>query len=337
MSDAALPTGVATGIGSLPGTDIDAALALVVETLPDLPHLPELPARGPGADMIGRTAAALVDLHVDLQPAGWRLVPRPGLEERRAAELLTSDLDALVPVLPGYDGALKVQLTGPWTLAAALELPRGGKALGDLGAVRDVAAALAETAREHLAAVRARVPAARLVLQIDEPSLPSVLAGTVPTASGFGRLRAIDPPAALTAISAVVAAADAPVVVHCCAPDPPLALLQDAGVAAVSVDLAAARLDPDEVAERVERGLALWLGVVPSLGPGVPPGVGEVLAPVRELWRRTGLAADTLPERTVLTPACGLAGASAGWAHTALRLVRQAARALAEAPEGLRR
>ena len=66
----------ATGIGSLPGEDMDAALALVFTELPDLPHLPELPARGPGADMIGRTASALVDLHVDLR----RRSPTAGVE-----------------------------------------------------------------------------------------------------------------------------------------------------------------------------------------------------------------------------------------------------------------
>src|SRR3954471_12680870 len=124
----------ATGVGSLPGTDMDQAVATVFDTLPELPHLPELPARGPGADMVGRAAAALVDLHVDLQPSGWRLVPRAGQDERRAVELLERDLDALVPVAPGHDGPFKVQLAGPWTLAATLELPRGGRAVVDPGA-----------------------------------------------------------------------------------------------------------------------------------------------------------------------------------------------------------
>ena len=78
------PWGPATGIGSLPGTEPVEALRLVLGELPDLAHLPELPARGPGADLIGRTAALLVDLAVDLTPAGWRLVPRSGIDQRRA-------------------------------------------------------------------------------------------------------------------------------------------------------------------------------------------------------------------------------------------------------------
>lgn len=334
MTAGAVPTGVATGVGSLPGEDIDSAVALVFDTLPDLPHLPELPARGPGADMIGRTAGALADLHVDLQPAGWRLVPNAGLDERRAVELLERDIDAVVPVAAGYAGAFKVQLAGPWTLAATLELPRGGKVVGDAGAVRDVVASLAETAAEHLAQVARRMPAASLVLQLDEPALPGVLAGQVPTASGFGRLRAVDAAVARDALRQVIAAAGVPVVVHCCAAEVPFTLLHEAGAAAASLDLGEVRrlgrLDVDELGERVDRGLALWLGVVPSIGPGAPPSVRELLAPARELWHRMGFAPERVAAGVTLTPACGLAGASDGWARTALRLVTQGARALVE-------
>lgn len=42
------PPASATGVGSLPGTDPAEALRLVFGELPDLPHLTELPARGPG-------------------------------------------------------------------------------------------------------------------------------------------------------------------------------------------------------------------------------------------------------------------------------------------------
>src|SRR3954452_12781451 len=115
------PWGPASGVGSLPGTDPAEAVRLVLGELPEFPFLPELPARGPGADLIGRSAARLVDLAVDLTPAGWRLVPRAGLDLRRAGELLERDLDALTDVADAHTGPLKVQAAGPWTLAAALE------------------------------------------------------------------------------------------------------------------------------------------------------------------------------------------------------------------------
>jgi methionine synthase II (cobalamin-independent) len=322
----------ATGIGSLPGDDIDAAMAFVFTELPDFPHLPELPARGPGADMVGRTAAALADPHVDLQPSGWRLVARAGLDEARARRTLEQDLDALVPVAATHDGPLKVQLAGPWTLAASLQTERG-PALADAGAVRDLVASLAETVREHLADVRRRSPHAQLTLQLDEPSLPAVLAGAVPTTSGLSRVRAVPAPDAESALRDVVDAAGVPVVVHCCAAEVPLAVVHAAGATAVSLDFAVARVDRDVLGQAVEDGLQLWAGIVPALGPGAPPSAREIVAPVRRLFAELGLGPDVLRARVVLTPACGLAGASSGWASTALRLVRQAAKVLDDAPE----
>ena len=58
------------------------------------------------------------DLGFDLQPAGWRLTDAPGVDHRRARSLLAQDLDMFEELTQGYEGQLKVQLTGPWTLAA---------------------------------------------------------------------------------------------------------------------------------------------------------------------------------------------------------------------------
>ena len=321
----------ATGIGSLPGDDIDAALALVFSELPDFPHLPELPARGPGADMIGRAAGVLVDMHVDLQPSGWRLVPRAGMDVRRTRELMERDLDALVPVAATHDGPLKVQLAGPWTLAAALQTERG-PVLADAGALRDLAESFAEGARAHLDEVRRRAPDAALTLQLDEPSLPAVIEGSVPTSSGLSRVRAVPEAQAEAVLRAVVEVVGVPVVVHCCAAHVPIASLRRTGATAVSIDLATAKLDLDVLGAELDQGLQLWAGVVPALGPGAPPTPRDLADPVRRLWRDLGLAADLLPDQVAITPACGLSGASIGWARTAMRLARQTARVLAEEP-----
>ena len=182
----------ATGVGSLPFDDRDEAARIVVGELPDFPHLAELPGRGAGADMIGRAAALLVELHVDLQPSGWRVVDRAGADERRSRAMLRADVDALELAAYGYEGPLKVQVAGPLTLAAGLERSRGDRMLADHGARRELAASLAEGVREHVAEIARRVPGAQVVLQIDEPSLPTVLAGGVPTISGWGRLRSVE-------------------------------------------------------------------------------------------------------------------------------------------------
>jgi len=113
--------GSATGIGSMPGTDPAEAARIVVGELPDFPYLPELPARGPGADLIGRTAALLIDFPLETTTGGWRIAERPGRYMRAAQSMMSSDLDALEEQLAGYEGPLKISLAGPWTLAATID------------------------------------------------------------------------------------------------------------------------------------------------------------------------------------------------------------------------
>jgi methionine synthase II (cobalamin-independent) len=316
----------------MPGTDPREAVRVVFGELPELPFLPELPARGAHADLAGRSAALLTDLPVDLQPAGWRLVSGSSRDAGRARDLLSYDLDALEEVaLDARPPAVKVQCAGPWTLAALLQLPRGERVLADTGAVDDLAQSLAEGLRRHVADVAARLPGARVVLQLDEPSLPAVLSGGIPTASGFGRVRTPSPARALDVLSTVLAAAPEPVV-HCCAPSPPVGLLRRAGAAAVGVD--ATRVTPrddEALGELVESGAGLLLGVVPALEGDVPD-VTATLAPVQQLWRRLGFAPERLLDTVLLTPTCGLAGASPERARRALAACTSAAHRLTEAP-----
>ena len=318
--------GPATGVGSLPGTDPAEALRVVLGELPGFPHLPELPGRGPGADMIGRTAGLLVDLAVDLTPGGWRLVPRPGLDLRRTHDLLARDLDAVQEVTEGYTGLLKVQAAGPWTLAAALERTRGDRAVVDPGARRDLGQSLAEGLAAHVAALTGRLPGARVVVQLDEPSLPAVLQGGLPTISGFGKLPAVEESTAEQELAAVVAAVPHPVIVHCCAQRAPIGLLRAAGAHAVSVDVGLVQ-DLDALGSAIEDGTHLLLGVVPATDAELPAPKATA-SRVSALWNELGFPADLLPAAVTLTPACGLAGASPGYARAAMAHVREAAKYL---------
>ncbi|WP_326600533.1 methionine synthase [Streptomyces sp. NBC_01803] len=327
----------ATGIGSMPGEDAREAVRTATGALEAFPFLPELPARGPGADMTGRTAGLLAELYAHVEPSGWRISDRPGRDTRRARAWLREDLDALEEFTQGFEGALKVSAVGPWSLAAALERRNGEAMLGDAGACRDLAGSLAEGLREHLADVRRRVPGARLVLQLDEPSLPAVLTGRVPTASGYRSHRAVDRAVAEETLRGLVAVAgDDPVVVHCCAPGAPLGLLRRAGARAISVDFSLiTERDDEEIGEAVEDGVALFAGVVPGTGvtaEALSDPAGTV-GGVRSLWRRLGLPPASLAESVAVTPACGLAGASPAYARAALSHCVRAARSLANDPE----
>lgn len=326
--------GRASGIGSWPGKDVEEPARTVFGELsePRVPYLTELPDRGPGADLIGRGAALLVDLPVDLQPAGWRLVDRPGRDLARALSLLRQDLDVLAEVADGYRGPLKVQATGPWTLAASLHLARLERAVVDAGACRDIVASLAEGVARHVTRIRELVPGAQVVVQVDEPSLPDVLAGRLPTASGFGRLRAVEEPVAVEGLRTVLEAAGEAgaidTVVHCCAADPPVPALTRTGAGALSLDvgLLGAR-GWEAVAAAVEGGTGLWAGVLGIAGP--LPSARAAADRVWQPWRRMGLPAD-LSAGVVLTPSCGLAGATPEGARRVQDRVRDAARVLAE-------
>jgi methionine synthase II (cobalamin-independent) len=322
------PRGAATGIGSLPGTDPVEAASLVFGELPGFAHVPELPARGAGADMIGRTAALLVDLPVEIVASGWRLAAHRGRDLRRAADFLAWDLDAVQVQAAGYAGALKVQAAGPWTLAANIELPNGHTVLRDPGAVRDLADSLAEGLAAHLAVIAARVPGAAPVLQLDEPALPVVLAGAVPTPSGFGTVGAIDPIVAEQVLRSVLEVAPAGGrAVHCCAADLPIELLRRAGADAISLDAAVVRTAHlDRLGEAVEAGMSLWLGVLPATDSAVSLDLARDA--VNRIWSQLGFSAAQAAAQVVPTPACGMAGATPDYVRRVLSLLRDVGSAL---------
>ncbi|MFJ2887661.1 methionine synthase [Streptomyces sp. NPDC087305] len=326
--------GAATGVGSLPGGDAREAARTATGAFEDFPFLPELPARGPGADMIGRTAGLLVEVYARVEPSGWRVGDRPGRDTKRAWAWLGEDLDALEEFTQGYEGPLKVQAVGPWTLAANLELRNGESALSDLGAGRDLAGSLAEGLRNHLADVQRRVPGAQIVLQLDEPSLMAVLRGHVRSASGYRTHRAVDRQLVEDTLREVVGVhGNGPVVVHSCAPDVPFALLRRAGAAGVSFDFSLlTERDDDVIGEAVEAGTRLFAGVVPGTDTALSDPAGSVMG-VRTLWRRLGLRPGLLAEAVTITPSCGLAGASPEYARHALAHCVRAARSLADNPE----
>lgn len=316
----------------MPGDDFAEALQIVLGEVGDLPFLPELPARGVHAGMTARALATITELGVDLQPAGWRLTDASGLDHRRAVSLLNRDLDMVEEIRPARLDTFKVQLVGPWTLAATVERPRGDKVLGDHGARRDLAQALAEGVLRHVQEVRRRLSPDRVILQIDEPALPTVLAGGVPTASGFHRHRSIGPPEAAQAIDWVieeVAASGVETVLHCCASAIPWRVLAETRLDAVSFDLA--QLNPhdlDELGSWVDAGRQVWPGVIPTGQGSSLPTSSEVTRKVLAWWSALGFTdAEKMPA-TTFTPACGLASASVAGARATLALVAEAAQNL---------
>lgn len=321
--------GTTTGIGSLPGTDPDEAVRLVLGEVPDLPYLPELPGRGFGADIIARSGALLVDLPLEWQPHGWTVTSNPGRDLARARDHLRRDLDALISQAQGVP-LLKVSVCGPMTLGAALELPNLHKVLTDHGAFRDLAGSLAEGTRLLLAELEANLPGTAFVLQVDEPSLPQVLAGQVPTPSGYGTVRSLPRSVAGPALAGLLeVAAAGHRVVHCCNSRVPYDLLASSGASAVAVDAGLITDGSlDALGELVEAGVSLWLGVFPGLDSAIS--TARAREQLRELWAKLGFEPARLAGAVVPTPACGLAGASMPYARTVMSRLREVGAELRE-------
>jgi methionine synthase II (cobalamin-independent) len=331
----------ATGVGSWPGISARQAAEVVVGELGGaLAHIIELPARGVGADVIGRGGALLVDVAVDTTPRGYRLVARPGAVTRRAVSLLGEDVDALDEAwdkagLRGSGHPVKVQAPGPLTLAAELELANGHRAITDPGATRDLAASLAEGVAAHRASLSRRLDTP-VVVQFDEPALPAAVAGRLAGVTALTPVPAIDEASAVALLDVCVAAAGADVLLHSCSAGIPWKLLCRSAIRGVSMDAGMLKdTDYDGIAEFAESGRAVMLGIVPTTAPERPPSEQQIAATAAGVTDRIGFPRSVLADRIGITPACGLAGATSHWARTAVGLARRAAEALVTDPDAI--
>lgn len=331
-------TGV-SGTGGWPGTDPLEAQSVVVGDLVDtgdvdgLPFTVTLPARGPWATATGQAVARLAEMPAELGPHGWRLADRPGADLARARALLRQDLDALAVAAHGYEGPLVVPVLGPLTLAAELYLARGDRAVADAGAVRELAESSAAGLAEHLADLARAVPGARPAVLVLEPLVGQVVAGVLPSFSGYRPLRAVPAPVVGERVATLVRGAREGgaerVAVHVGSTATAVPLACSAGADAVAVEVAAlGEAGWERAAEAVEAGLRLWAQVPAQsssqcAGPDVRGQADTVLRP----WRALGLPARDLADVVLLVDA---PGGGPDDARGALAGAVRAARLLAE-------
>lgn len=303
---------VATGVGSMPGTDPEEATNIVTGEFAGFPHLVELPARGPGADPIGRTAALLAEVdrsfEVETSPSGWRLGHAGKTQQRRSRTWLAQDIDALEQFAATFVGPVKVQLLGPWTVAAGVADPAGEAVLRDHGAVTDLAAALAEAAAGLVERILRAIPGAQVVVSFDEPSVPDVLEGRVRMSSGRLSHRSVEPTVVeqrlATVFTAVRDRGGIPAI-RCARDRAPLDLFVGAGAAAVGIDIGRSLPDEDALPRAWEAGTGLLLGCVPVRGDVAHMGDTAVSEPLRRLMREYGFS--HVPDNIAITPSSGLA------------------------------
>ncbi|MCT9870132.1 hypothetical protein [Paenarthrobacter aurescens] len=334
----------AAALGPWPGNDPAEATRIIRGELgdPHLPFLPELPDRGVGSDAVGRTGSLLVDLAIDVQPHGWRLVDRPGKDAQRGRSALKTDINILADIAGAEDVSateFKIQLLGPMSLAANLHLHNGERALLDFGARRDIAESLAAGVAEHLRRVSTAVPGAGIVVQIDEPDISSVMAGTIPTASGYRTLRSISGEEITGAwrlvIDALRAAGSVETVISVPEIEAPIERILAAGADGVAVPLKALTTRQwEQLAGAVEGGKRVWAGALSTSDAQARlPRTADVVDSIWKPWRQLGLPASGLAGLRV-TPSTGLAHFKPSGARDVLKKLTQVADGLDQLAQG---
>lgn len=320
-----------TGVwaGTEPREAFSAAVTASGEGMPAIPQIAQ-PAEG-GArwalDFLA-PAAGMLDLPVDLSPAGWRLARGEGREQRLSRSHTAQILDAVEEYCDERPTFLT--LPGPWHLIRHMTLPSGAPVLSDFGAVRDVLQAYAFAVQAHLAEVERRTGQAPRV-RIVERHLDPILTGSVPTDSGFRTLPGLPEQAVFTGLQSFLARCGENPLLHV----PKLGevriggkdirhadQLLDIGVGSIVVDLPVvsggeaewaagespaglARWEP--LAEWVDAGHEVWLHFPHTIQRAR---LSQTLALVWEPWQRIGMSRTSAAQFGVLT---GLAEpASAG-------------------------
>lgn len=315
-----------TGVGAWPGTEVAETAKIIRDLCVELPHIAEFPKRGPGGDMIGRTMSLISsvsdDFSCETNPTGWRLARSRGRDMRRAESFFGQDLDTYEEIFVDYDGDFKIQLVGPWSLAAEVENALGTKLVGDFGVVRDLTQALAQATKLHVADVQRRLPNARLLVQFDEPHLRDVLNGAVKTQSGWATYRSIDPQVVQSSLAQVRDVVEGKTLVHCCAADVPFAEITGAGFSGYSFDVAlVGDKANDWIGERIDAGGFVILGLDPR-------SVSEGVATVESLQNRIGFSHEVWTSHIVLSPPCDLIEMSLSDARAKIELLNKVSRAI---------
>jgi hypothetical protein len=262
-----LPAWATTGVGSLPYDDVEEAVAHVVAAY-DVPFCPQLPRLE--GDMIAEWLGA------DPRRCGWS--PARDRERPHAWSALLAELDRTPPA----HGVVKLQVTGPATLACALERERGAPSSRREALVLafELAAWLAANVADQVRALDERGLHALLV--VDEPALH--VFGTEGVERAWDPLRAIAPAWGL----------------HLCGPVP-WDVVDRAEPGVLSFDLALAA--PGEHATAVLRRLITRGGRIAwgVIGPHRSENELHAAGRLQHALGRTGASG----ERSLLTASCG--------------------------------
>ena len=340
------PRCLATGIGSLPHADASSAIALVAETIGEIPYVPQLPNLGWHEGMMVQYTEGLPGrvldedrekIHLDIAEQGileLEAFYMRVIEDDPAAFAVSDDhLHGLTPLLErlgalGDLAALKTQVTGPITQGLST-IDQGKRAVFYDPTFQEVVvkncAMKARWTVRQLASHHSTV-----ICFLDEPIL------TAFGSSVYVSIQRDDVIAQLQEVAAAIRAEGALCGVHCCG-HTDWTLLTDAGVDVLSFDAFefaySLPLYPKAIGPFVERGGIIAWGIVPTsevVEEHSVDSLEEKLKAAMAGVEDMGVSRDRIMRQALLTPACGLGSVSVEQAEIAFRLLAGLSRRMRE-------
>jgi len=325
-----LPPFLSTGVGSLPHTDPDKAVRLVLSGFRDIPCWPQLPRRTFLENMYVQYAAGLPGAAIEAEklfveggegvlPEAEAFYERFLLEDPASFAIpaeRAAGLHRLLAEAEGSHPAVKGQVTGPVSFGLMITDRRKKPVFYDPVGRDILVKHLLRVAQWQVTALSRLSP--NVILVLDEPYLASV--GSAILSLGreevIGCLNEIFDglPGALCGV-------------HCCA-NTDWGLVLSSRVGYLSFDAYeyadSLLLYPEEVKAFLRRGGKLAFGVVPTSSEGIrretPETLAERMESILRRFESRRIPREDVIRASFLTPACGLGTLSVEEAERAVHL-----------------
>jgi hypothetical protein len=336
---------VATGIGSLPFTESQAACGLIFRYLPDAPHWPQLPKVSPREGMIEQ----FLEGAPGVVEQGGKLFLRPlepyeewerfyqGYEEGALDAFAISEERArgfyafLAEVQRRKPPAfVKGQVTGPITLGLTLKDEAGAAAFFNPN-LRDMLVKLAAIkARWQEATIQRLVPGAETIIVFDEPILSSY-------GSAFMNVSRDD---VINTLREAVSLLEGLQGVHICG-NTDWPMIMEIGLDIIHLDaykdLSSLLLYAEQLRRYLAEGGAISWGIVPTdeeaLRAASAADLAARLTQGFEQLAQEGLAQEILARGSLIAPSCGAGSLSEQAAIRVYQLTKEVSDLLRERTE----
>jgi methionine synthase II (cobalamin-independent) len=329
---------MATGIGSLPFTDVQEACGLIFQNVPEAPHWPQLPRVSPREGMIDQFLEGMPGVVVEEGGKPYLRALEPYQEwEQFYEDYEGSNLEAFAISAERAQGLhaflqeigrrdpppfVKGQVTGPITLGLTLK-EQGGAAAFFNQDLRDMLVKLvAMKARWQDETLKRLLPNAGTIIFLDEPILSSYGSAFM----NVGREEVIS--ALREAISPLKGLKG----IHICG-NTDWPMIMEAGLDIIDFDafyyLSSFLLYAEQLRAFLEGGGAIGWGIVPTdeeaLNNVEPPELVGTLTEGIDQLVTEGIPQGLLAERSLITPSCGAGSLSEEGARRAYGMTSEVA------------